>query len=75
MHLLVLVILQCAVILWLHHGALHSNLLRIRRFLANHPEAHGTQGDAWVEAGQHGRYSFWLCPTCVDAIVLGPNHA
>lgn len=69
MQVLILVILQCAVLLWLHYDALNINLMRLRRYVANHPEAGGPDGDVWVNAGPSSRYSFRLCPDCVDAVV------
>ena len=72
MQLLLLVVAQCAVLLWLHFEALNLNLRRLRRYIANHPEARRPGGDVWVSAGPSARYSFRLCERCVDAVVRGP---
>ena len=61
--LFALLLLQAALLVWLHCRALHRNVRRLQTLLAQH------QGDAGVWVYDHDGYTFHLCHRCIHHLL------
>ena len=63
-------VVQCAVILWMHHAALSLNMQRLRRHIGS--RVPDIDGAVWITTDASG-HGFRLCRMCVDAVFNSPH--